>query len=87
MTPFDNAVISQSVATLRRLEAAAPFAGLLAVKESKWGGLGSAWLPRWVSVVYRLPGPAAPPSERVVRKVLSYYRSADAVNPFLKVRQ
>lgn len=70
---------------LRRLEASAPFAGLLAVKETKWGGLGSAWQPRWVSIVYRLPGPAAPPSDRLVRKVLCYYRSADATNPFLKV--
>ena len=97
MTPFDYApqIIHQypcdtknwriSHTILRRLEEAAPFAGWLDVKETKWEGLRSAWVPRWVTVVHRIPGPAAPPSERVVRVVLSYYRAHERLKPFLQV--
>ena len=85
MTAMDVAVGSQSAAVLRRMEQAAPFAGLLAVKEIKWGGLGSSWQSRWCTVMHRFPGPNAPPSQRVVRKLLCYYRSADSATPYVKV--
>ena len=66
---MDVAVGSRSALVLRRMEAAAPFAGIMAVKEVKWAGLGTIWQPRHVVVMYRFPGPAAPATDRVVRKV------------------
>lgn len=66
---MDVAVGSRSALVLRRMESAAPFAGIIAVKEVKWGGLGALWQPRHVVVMHRFPGPATPASDRVVRKV------------------
>ncbi len=68
-TAMDVAVGNRSAPVLRRMEAAAPFAGGMAVKEVKWGGLGTCWPTRHVVVMYRFPGPAAPAADRVVRKV------------------
>ena len=50
---MDVAVASRAALLLRRLEAAAPLAGVLAVKEVKWGGLGTAWQPRHCVVMHR----------------------------------
>ena len=50
---MDIAVAGRAALVLRRLEAAAPFAGVLAVKEVKWGGLGTAWQSRHCVVMHR----------------------------------
>jgi hypothetical protein len=52
-TAMDVAVASRAALVLRRLEAAAPFSGVLAVKEVKWGGLGTAWQSRHCVVMHR----------------------------------
>ena len=84
---MDVAVGSRSALVLRRMEAAAPFAGVLAVKEVKWGGLGTVWQPRHVVVMYRFPGPAAPTADRVVRKVCTVQQTPVRASVMPALRQ
>lgn len=85
-TALNQALRYQSVAVVRRMEAAAPFAGFMAVKETKLGGLGSSWQSRWVTIVLSIPGDLAPAGQRAVRKQLFCYSSPETACPSLVVR-